>query len=426
MSRKKASSKIQNEGLVDYLRARLETILVNWRLQCEADPQMNSKSSFSREEFNDQVPVLMEILLQRLSNQEVQTDPVVVASEHGLHRWQSGYALPELFRELEHLFAILLDEVKAFFDKNKEVINVENLAEVDRQIFKIYGEASRGSMLYYHQLIQNQAAERARSLESALDQLQQLGHQRGEHLRQSSHDLRSTFSILMMASQMLETPATEEDRKELMQMLNRNLSSIREMLMQLTDYARIEAGQDSLDIKTFDVAALVSEVLKNAQPVAIQQGLELQGNGPQVLEVESDRVKVQRILINLLYNALKYTKQGAIYVTWAQDMPIRWTLSIQDTGPGFTPNTPAALLAEQLKPSLHITASHQQPSLFQELPPAKIDNNQHIKESEGLGLFIVKKLCEVMKASMDIESAPGKGTLIRIRFLTKQEPNIAQ
>jgi signal transduction histidine kinase len=425
MSKKRAGSEGPDEGLINYLEARLETIFVNWRIQCEADPEMNSKSSFSREEFNDQVPVMMKILFLRLRKEKVELDPVVVASEHGLHRWQSGYSLPELLRELEHLFSIILDEVNVFFDKNPERIESGNVLFVHQQIFKIYAEANRGSMFYYHQLTQNDAAERAHSLEFALDQLQQLGQQRGEHLRQSSHDLRSTFSILMVASQMLEMPTTEKERDNLMQMLNRNLTSIREMLMQLTDYARIEAGQDTLEIKKFDVAALVRETLKSAEPLAKQHGIDLQGAGPETLNVESDRVKVQRILLNLLYNALKYTRVGGIYVTWAQETPSRWTLSIQDTGPGFTPNSPAALLAEQLKPSLLTTASHQEPELLKDLPAPKKDDYRHVKESEGLGLFIVKKLCELMNAAMDIESIPNKGTLIRIRFAVKQEPSKA-
>lgn len=419
MSKKKPVSDSPLEELTRYLQARLETIYSDWRLMCESDPMMNSKSSFSREEFNDQIPVLMGILMARLRKEDVDLEPVTVASEHGLHRWQSGYLLPELIKEIEHLFKIIVAELQSFQEKTGR-LDVESLLFAQQQIFKIYGEANQGSVLYYHQLMQNVAAERAQGLEFALDQLQQLGQKRGEHLRESSHDLRSSFSILMVASQMLESPRTEEERTELMQMLNRHLSSIREMLLQLTDYARIEAGHEDLQLQTFDVAALVKEVVDSAMPLAKHHGLVLEGNGPE-LEVNSDRVKVQRILINLLYNALKYTRTGGIYISWGMENSARWTLSIQDTGPGFTPNSPAALLADQLKPSVHTAASHQMPELLQVPPISKSETSGKIKESEGLGLFIVKKLCELMKASMDIESAPERGTLVRIRFVIKQE-----
>jgi signal transduction histidine kinase len=421
MSKKKPVSGTPLDGLINYLHVRTETILIAWRMACEADDKMNSKTSFSREEFNDQMPVLLEILLRRLKKEDVPTDPIIVASEHGLHRWQSGYSLPELIREIEILFGIIMEEVSRY-EALSGPTEASSLLYAHEQIFKIYGEANRGSLLYYHQLIHNDATERARNLEFALDQLQQLGQQRGEHLRQSSHDLRTSFSILMVASQMLELPKAEKERAELMEMLNRNLASLREMLLQLTDYARIEAGMDSLELQEFDVVKLIRDTIESAQPLAKHHNLLLEGNGPDNLQVTSDRVKVQRILINLLYNALKYTRHGSIYVSWGQENPLRWILTIQDTGPGFSPNTPAALLAEQLKPAVHTPATHQEPTPLQEPPKSRAETSDLTKESEGLGLFIVKKLCELMKASMDIESTPN-GTLVRIRFMMKQEPN---
>ena len=142
----------------------------------------------------------------------------------------------------------------------------------------------------------------------------------------------------------------------------------------------------------------------------------------------SDAVKVQRILQNLLYNALKYTKSGWINVSWAQENETRWILSVQDSGPGFTPNSPTGLLAEQLKPLSEPTSAHQSGGSdeypLQEPPTTealKTPAASQQKESEGLGLFIVKKLCELLQASMDIESAPGKGTLVRIRFQSNLE-----
>jgi len=393
--------------------------LINWRMQCAADERMTSKASFSREEFNDQMPLLIDVLFRRLAGEKIPTDPEIVANEHGLHRWQSGYSLPELIMETEHLFNVILSEIDAFTEKNGWH-DAGSFQFVYKQVFEIYGHANRGSVLSYHERIQNSAAERANSIEFALNQLQRLGQQRGEHLRQSSHDIRAGFGILMAASKLLEMPTTEKERAELIAMLNRNLSSIQEMLLQLTDYARIEAGQDTLEIQKFDVAALIRDALKVAQPLAEHYGLELLGTGPDTLEVTSDYVKVQRVLINLLHNALKYTRKGGVYVSWGMENSLRWTLSVQDTGPGFSTNSPAALLAEQLKPALSTTASHQDTPLFDEKPLVKSDA---VKESEGLGLFIVKKLCELMKASMDIESKPEKGTLVRIRFLMEQIPN---
>ncbi len=63
-------------------------MLNQWRTVCGQDQSLNSKSSFSREEFNDQVPVLLNILAQRLRAEPQESSPGERAGEHGLHRWQ--------------------------------------------------------------------------------------------------------------------------------------------------------------------------------------------------------------------------------------------------------------------------------------------------------------------------------------------------
>ncbi|NIJ52731.1 sensor histidine kinase [Dyadobacter arcticus] len=412
------------EDIVGFLRTKREALLNNWREACAQDKRLSSKASFSREEFNDQVPVLLNIMEQRLLSEPETIDVIEIANEHGLHRWQSGYELHELVIEFEHLFKILLDQVHKYADDNPK-LDSKIILHIHREIFRIYSDSTGGSVTYYYRLRQTSAAEQTANLQHALDQLQQLSKARNEQLRHSSHDLRSSFSVLMMASQLWEIPSSEEDRSQLMDMLNRNLSSIRDLLLQLTDYSRIEAGKELLHVKEFDVSELLNSLINNTLPLAEQKKIILEGEGPKHLIVSSDPVQIQRVFQNLLHNALKYTESGGVYVSWANENDSRWLLSIQDTGPGLPENSALALFAEQLKPAILTTAIHQEGKMLQPPAPtlAEKKENGHFKESEGLGLFIVKKICELMKATMDIESKKGQGTLVRIRFQTRQEPN---
>ncbi|MCE7070561.1 sensor histidine kinase [Dyadobacter sp. CY327] len=416
----------QMAGLLDHLTTQRETILNKWRTICAQDLIMASKTSLSREEFNDQAPVILNILNQRLAKVPQESDVVSIAQAHGLHRWQRGYSLPELLIELEHLFRIVVGVIRDYHQETKS-LSAEVLLEVHEHVLNVSHEASRGSVLYYDELRQTNAAEQASTTLRALRQLEELGKNRSSQLRESTHDLRSSFGVLMSASHMLRMPETEEERVKLFEMLNRNLGSVRDMLLQLSDFARIEAGQETLEIKKFDAADLLNKVIASAQPLAENRSLVLRGEGPKELKVTSDPVKIQRIVQNLLLNALKYTKKGGVYISWAQENETRWILSVQDTGPGFSASSPAGLLAEQLKPLSEVGSSHQTGGKSEypldHAPSTEVikQNPVQMKESEGLGLLIVKKLCELMKGNMDIESEPGKGTLVRIRFLSHQQ-----
>ncbi|RYZ47520.1 MAG: sensor histidine kinase [Sphingobacteriales bacterium] len=288
MGKAKSDSPQPISQLADYLRTCRESILNRWRTICAEDLKLINYSDFSREEFNDHAQAILNILDQRLRNREDESSVIEQASEHGLHRWQRGYSLTELLAELEHLYWVVLDEITTYQQTHRP-LSAENLSEVYRQVFKISTETTRGSVRYYDELRQTNAAQQANQMQQALDSLQQLGKQQGEHLRNSAHNLRSIFGILMGAASMLKLPATKKEREVYVDMLNRNLISIRAMLLQLTDYTRIEAGQEAVEVKEFDVVTLLRQSIGLAQPVAQERKLALQSDGPDRLVVDAYR-----------------------------------------------------------------------------------------------------------------------------------------
>jgi len=417
MAEKAPAYQDQIDHLVEYLYLRRESILNHWRTLCAADLLLSTRTSFSREEFHDQIPVILNILAQRLQRKVQESDPVEQAGQHGLHRWQRGYSLRELLIELDLLYKVLLEEFQVYIELHPD-FSPDAVAQIHRQLYQISRDTNIGSVMYYDDLRQTNAAEQANNLQQALDSLNQLGAQRSEQLEMTSHDLRSNFGVLMGATQLLSMPHTKEEQATFLEMLNRNLLSTRDMMMQLTDFARLEAGYEQVQIKAFDVASLLNELVANAQPAAQAKQLELKAEGPKPLSIKSDRLKIQRIVQNLLFNALKYTTTGSVYVSWAKENDTRWILSVQDSGPGLS-SGPASLLANQLRPLAQLTSAHQ-PEGPPEYPSEQVPITKTKKDGQGLGLFIVKRFCELLKASMDIETAVGQGTLIRIRFLIDQ------
>jgi signal transduction histidine kinase len=140
-------------------------------------------------------------------------------------------------------------------------------------------------------------------------------------------------------------------------------------------------------------------------------------DGPASLPVNGDPVKVQRIAQNLLLNAIGATVTGGITLTWrAPIQDGRWLLSIADTGPGLvgahaTPLTDA--LAEPVDDSQDTQQdagdSHPRQARASRAGPSAV-------AGEGIGLSIVKRLCELLGTAIEVKSGPDAGTEFRLSF----------
>ncbi|GAB3754136.1 sensor histidine kinase [Spirosoma pomorum] len=405
--------------LTVYLFARRDAVLSNWRGACEQDSGLHTVATLSTEEFNDQVPLLLNILLQRLRGEDEEEDPILVAREHGLHRWHKGYLLLELTREVGHLHQTLAEEIETYRALYSEA-NTNDLMRAYQEIIWLNKEIVEGSVSQYDELATTAAVSRASTLQAALEQMNELARQRSNLLRTSSHDLRSSFSIIQGAAFQLDMDnQSPEERELLVEMLNRNLTNVQGMLQSLMSLARLDAGQDQPEISEFNAAKLLHGVVDGAQQLAHDRGLTLMATGPDEIVVVSDAVKVQRIAQNLLLNALTYTSSGIVSVSWLREDAHRWTLSVQDSGPGL-PDDVVKNVAVFLKPTVDSTKSLEKTTdkrTIDELPMTTPNVAvPSTRRGEGIGLHIVKRLCELLDANIDIETEAGRGTLVRVRF----------
>jgi len=410
---------LKQPNLATYLFGRREAILNTWRTVCEQDETLQSVSGLSREEFNDMVPTILNLLGQRLNNEPEEVDPILISSEHGLHRWHKGYTLRELLKEVGHLFRVVSEEVYSY-QKLYPATDSNVFTQGYQEILLLNQATIEGSAAQYDEMERTAASSRADTLQSALTQLNELTRRRNDLLRVSSHDLTSSVGIAQGAAAMLDLDnQSPEERTQLMEMLNRNLANLKTMLQSLMDLARLEAGREVPQISRFDVAKLLRELVEDAQPFAAQQQLPLMADGASELFVESDAEKIRRIVQNLLVNALNYTTSGVVSVSWGEEDNYRWSVAVQDTGPGL-PDPVVQSLVGGLKPtqeSAVVFDSRQKPEQsVSQLLEAATSGSPVRSKGEGVGLHIVKRLCELLEANLDVETAPNKGTLIRVRF----------
>jgi signal transduction histidine kinase len=258
--------------------------------------------------------------------------------------------------------------------------------------------------------------------------VRELERQRAELWQQAAHDLRGNLGVVANATAGLSRgDIPEPTRSNFLRLLQKNMASLHSMLDDVTSLARLQAGQEQLQVKPFDAASLLTELCENLQPLAVEHRLFLRTEGPTALQVEGDPVKTRRIAQNLLINALKYTQRGGVMVSWGDSRKNdadRWMLCIQDTGPGFHagPGAPlAAALEEATEEARHVeqrahNRTHRQETEELDPSPSSLPDRRpvHQEQGEGIGLSIVKRLCELLDASVELESRPHEGTLCRV------------
>lgn len=428
-------------ALAAELNERRDAILEAWRATGEVAPGRNIAASLSRVQFNDHIPAVLDCLghtIQAWSGQqdelagEIQHEKVC---DHGLQRWQQGYQLREVIREWGHLQMCVADELERFEAAHPSL--ERSVMPTARRVWaQLCADGVTESATQYWRLHQAESAGHVNDLELALSALQTIERSRAEAWRTAAHDLRGSVTVVQGAATLLNDNSgaalAEPARAEVADMLTKSVSSLHDMLNDLLSLARLEAGHEQLDLVTFDAAALLRDFCAASQTAATDRGLFLKMDGPRSLPVEGDKTKVLRILQNLLLNAVKYTQRGGVSVTWGLDHgrdTDRWTFSVQDTGPGIDENK-SGPLAQELRNATEAAndAGEASTDRRRELPPATTlpsaseapPPNQ--QPGEGVGLSIVKRLCELLDASLELATEAGQGTTFRVVLPRSYDP----
>jgi len=422
----------QLNALAENLLQRREAILDAWRNAGESGTHPGIGSSLSRAQFNDHIPAVLDCLAHTLREWPSRPDPDRDAMrservcEHGLQRWQQGYQLRELIHEWGHLQIAVAEELERYAATHPD-LDPSVMPSARRAWLRLCADGVTESATQYWRLHQTESAGHVHDLENALAALRTLELARAEAWRRAAHDLRGGVTVVKGASALLERDGSalpEPIRAEVTGMLSASVSSLHDMLNDLLSLARLEAGHEQRIVTPFDAAVLLRHFCTASQAAASARGLFLKAEGPSTLPVEGDKTKILRILQNLLLNALKYTHRGGVRVTWGPDEgrdTDRWTFSVQDTGPGIDEND-AAPLAQELHDATRIadeTAAASTDRRRDIAPAATLASAAEAlprdeQAGEGVGLTIVKRLCEMLDAGLELATEAGRGTTFRV------------
>ncbi len=425
----------QLQALASHLNRRRDSILEKWRAAVKQDSALTNANTLSSAQFYDHIPSVLDAFEQNLCARS-QADAVEaagvqkeLAADHGLHRWHHGYNQQEVMREWGHLHLCLVAELEEYAAARPEVVH-EVMAFARLTLAHLCSEGVNESASRYARLQQVEAAGRLRDLEQALAQLTDLERQRADAWREAAHDLRGKLGVVKTVTEILtDDRLPESDQREIRTMLQQGVESLHALLEDLIVLSRLDAGHDRRNITRFDAGAMLRDLCAAMRSAAKERNLFLESVGPESFMVEGDSVKIQRIAQNLLLNAIKYTEKGGVKVGWSEVAPQtyeRWIMYVQDTGPGFEDGsvTPLAQVIKKSTEEVQVVdqaaENAGQDSTFVAPAPVLSSESKHRPDyqppGEGIGLSIVKKLCELLDASLELETERGKGSTFRVIF----------
>ncbi len=218
------------------------------------------------------------------------------------------------------------------------------------------------------------------------------GQTQSRFLANMSHELRTPMNaIIGFTSLLLDDRSLEmKDRhRGSLERVSRNAHDLLELINNVLDLSKIEAGRMDVYSEPADVHDLIERAITVVEPLKenrpIKLGMELEDNLP---TLKTDRMKLQQILINLLSNAIKFTQEGEVKVRAARASD-RILISVSDTGPGI--------------------AESDLPKIFEEF--RQVGSSARASRSgTGLGLTITRRLVELLGGEISVTSSLGSGS----------------
>jgi signal transduction histidine kinase len=209
-----------------------------------------------------------------------------------------------------------------------------------------------------------------------------------------SHDIRTPANAISLLSEVVQQCANDPkqvgDIPELASELHKSSMSLVALISDVLDLTRMDAGRIELRETEFEFNAWLEEECHKLQPLAEKKNLAFNvATAPHAVQIRADRVKLSRVVTNLIGNAIKYTHGGSVRVETTINRSGNLQMKVSDTGIGIAPDGLS--------------------SIFDEFSQIRSPNRENSSGS-GLGLSICKRLAVAMGGTLSVESVLGKGS----------------
>ena len=249
---------------------------------------------------------------------------------------------------------------------------------------------------------QNRELEKQKTeLERQKEKITVVSQLKTSFISNMSHELRTPLNSIITLSGVLERrldSQISEEEQSYLEIIKRNGTHLLGLINDFLDFSRLETGKEETEIDRFDLNAVIDDIVFLQRPQAEQKGIALSftRENDHVL-IESDSGKCQRILHNLIANAIKFTPEGHVEITTSSH-PSHIDIHVKDTGIGI--------------------AKEKLSYVFEEFRQADSSTSRHYGGT-GLGLSIAKRYAELLGGNILVESEPGKGSVFTLRLPLK-------
>lgn len=234
-------------------------------------------------------------------------------------------------------------------------------------------------------------------LVAAYDRLREHDRLKSAFVSNISHELRTPLNVIIGLCQLLE-----RDRQlplaplqnEAVTRMERNARSLLELVNDLLDYSRLEAGRSALQLEKVDVSEAIKGIIEDYRAETKEKRIELRAEiSDELGQVLTDKHKLQQVLSNLIGNAIKFTSAGNVTITAAPLDVDHWYLEVSDTGIGISRDALTYIFDEFRQVDDRLARSY---------------------GGTGLGLAITRKIVELLEGEISVESEPQEGSRFRI------------
>ncbi len=245
-------------------------------------------------------------------------------------------------------------------------------------------------------------------LNEAMAAAEKANRAKTDFLSGMSHELRTPLNAILGFAQLMETGApqpTLSQQRNIDQILKAGWYLL-ELINEILDLALIESGKVTLSREAVSLSEVLLECRAMIEPQAQKRGIAMRFPRFDTVDfVKADRTRLKQVLINLLFNAIKYNRPGGtVAVECERTTPDEIRVSVRDTGAGLTP--------EQLG------------QLFQ--PFNRLGKETGAEEGTGIGLVVTKRLVELMGGVIGVDSQVGVGSVFWVALSLTAAPRLAE